>query len=75
MCWDLLRGYGSHAETSVASPSLVWYVAEGATHSGFDLFYLLQNPNAASAEVEVRFLLPGGVASATAQDHRAQQPR
>ena len=23
-----------------------WYLAEGATHSGFDLFYLIQNPNA-----------------------------
>ena len=23
-----------------------WYLAEGATHSGFDLFYLLQNPSA-----------------------------
>ena len=28
-----------------------WYLAEGATHSGFNLFYLLQNPNAVEAQV------------------------
>ena len=33
-----------------------WYLAEGATHSGFNLFYLLQNPNAAEALVRVRYL-------------------
>ena len=30
-----------------------WYLAEGATHSGFNLFYLLQNPNATAATVQV----------------------
>ena len=44
MSWDA-RGFGSHAETSIGAPSLTWYLAEGATHGGFDLFYLLQNPN------------------------------
>jgi hypothetical protein len=38
----------------------MWYLAEGATHSGFDLFYLLQNPNASEARVRVRFLRPSG---------------
>ncbi len=61
MTWGA-EGFGSHAETSVAAPALTWYLAEGATHSGFDLFYLLQNPGAADAEVEVTYLLPGGVA-------------
>jgi hypothetical protein len=56
MTWD----GGAHAETSVAAPSTVWYLAEGATHSGFDLFYLISNPNDAPAEAEVRYLLPGG---------------
>ena len=37
-----------------------WYLAEGATHSGFNLFYLLQNPNATAAQVRVRFLRPSG---------------
>ena len=38
-----------------AAPSTIWYLAEGSTN-GFDLFYLLQNPNDAAATVRVRFL-------------------
>jgi hypothetical protein len=57
MAWDT-RGYGGHAETAVAAPALTWYLAEGATHSGFALFYLIQNPNAVEAQVEVRYLRP-----------------
>jgi YVTN family beta-propeller protein len=53
--------YGSHAETSVASPSTTWFLAEGATHGAFDLFYLLQNPSATTpASVEIRFLRASG---------------
>jgi hypothetical protein len=60
MLWDA-TGYGSHAETSIAAPSLVWYLAEGATHSGFSLFYLVQNPHPTdAAQVLVRYLLPTG---------------
>jgi hypothetical protein len=40
MRWDRANGYGAHAEAAVAAPALEWYLAEGATHSGFDLFYL-----------------------------------
>jgi len=61
MSWDA-RGYGSHAETSLPRPSTTWYLAEGATHSGFNLFYLLQNPNDAPATVTVTYLLSGGAA-------------
>jgi subtilisin family serine protease len=43
MTWDG-SGYGAHAETATNEPSPRWYFAEGATHSGFALFYLLQNP-------------------------------
>ena len=58
--WDR-SGYGSHAETSVPSPELTWYLAEGATQAGFALFYLLQNPSAtAAADVRVTYLLPSG---------------
>jgi hypothetical protein len=57
MRWDA-RGYGSHAETSIASPALEWYLAEGATIGGFNLFYLIQNPNPTAATVEVTYLLP-----------------
>ncbi len=57
MRWDA-SGYGSHAETSIAAPRSSWYLAEGATTGGFQLFYLIQNPNVAAADVEVTYLLP-----------------
>ena len=58
MFWGASR-YGSHAETSLAAPATTWYLAEGATHGFFDLFYLVQNPDLTrSAEIRVRFLLP-----------------
>lgn len=60
MSWGT-DAYGAHAETAVAAPSPIWYLAEGATHSGFNLFYLLLNPNAAEAQVRVRYLRPSGV--------------
>ena len=60
MTWDA-TGYGAHAETSVAAPAPTWYLAEGATHTGFDLFYLIQNPHPTdAAEVRVRYLRPSG---------------
>jgi hypothetical protein len=61
MSWNPAAPYGAHAETAVASPALTWYLAEGATHSGFNLFYLLQNPNPVASEVRVRFLRPAGL--------------
>jgi hypothetical protein len=57
MTWDG-SAYGSHAETAVGAPALTWYLAEGATHSGFNLFYLLQNPTPHTASVRVRYLRP-----------------
>jgi hypothetical protein len=57
MSWDA-TAYAAHAETAVTSPATTWYFAEGATHSGFDLFYLIENPGAADAAVEVTYLLP-----------------
>ena len=59
VAWDA-SGYGGHAETGIEAPSTTWYLAEGATHSGMDLFYLIQNPNAGMAKVQVRYLLPYG---------------
>ena len=58
MRWDG-TGYASHAETAIVTPSLTWYLAEGATHSGFHLFYLLQNPNPTAATVEITYLRTG----------------
>jgi hypothetical protein len=60
MEWSGEARYGSHAEGSLASPGLTWYLAEGATHGAFDLYYLLQNPNEVDAQVRIRYLLPGG---------------
>lgn len=59
MTWDR-SGYGSHAETAVQFPAHTWYLAEGSTAGDFDLFYLVQNPNDAPANLQVKFLLPGG---------------
>lgn len=61
MYWNS-SGYGSHAETSLAAASSTWYLAEGATHSGFDLFYLVQNPNPTAVAVRVTYLLPAPLA-------------
>ncbi|MFN8061187.1 MAG: DUF5719 family protein [Vicinamibacterales bacterium] len=60
MWWAADNAYGTHGESSVAAPASTWYFAEGATHSGFSLFYLLQNPGDATASVRVRYLLPDG---------------
>ena len=56
MTWG--GGYGSHAETALAAPSTTWFLAEGATHGRFSLFYLLQNPGAAPATVAVDLPAP-----------------
>lgn len=53
-------GYGSHTETAVLQPATTWYLAEGATGGGFELYYLIQNPNAAALQVDVTYLLPFG---------------
>lgn len=59
MTWDG-TGYGAHAETAATAPAAVWYLAEGATHSGFSLFYLLQNPGDTATTVRVRYLRASG---------------
>lgn len=58
--WDASR-YGAHADSGVTSPASRWVLAEGATHSGFDLFYLVENPADTAAPVTVEFLRPGGL--------------
>jgi hypothetical protein len=55
MTWDR-TGNGAHAETSLAAPSTTWYLAEGATHGAFDLFYLIQNPGDAIANVQITYM-------------------
>ena len=62
MTWGTTAGaiYGSHAETATAAPSPTWFLAEGSTVLEFNLFYLLQNPQATTTSATVRFLLPSG---------------
>lgn len=60
MRWGVGTDDGAHGEKGVLAASPTWYLAEGATHSGFDLFYLLQNPNPEESRVRVRYLLPHG---------------
>ncbi len=55
MTWDT-NGYGSHAETSIKEPAQTWYLAEGATQNGFQLYYLIENPNTDPIDVRVRYL-------------------
>lgn len=62
MTWDG-TGYGSHAETAAASPSISWYFAEGSTSGAFRLFYLLENPHPFPVNTTVRYLLPSGQAA------------
>jgi Tol biopolymer transport system component len=65
MRWDS-TGYGTHLETALLAPSSTWYFAEGATHSGFSLFYLLQNPSPTTvAQVRVTFLKPSAIGPGT----------
>jgi hypothetical protein len=55
MTWDATT-YGAHAETALEAPATTWYLAEGATHGSFSLFYLLQNPNDTPAAVTINYL-------------------
>ena len=60
MTWDS-TGYGSHAERGILTRTATkWYFAEGATFGSFNLFYLVQNPNAQAAQVTVTYLLSSG---------------
>jgi hypothetical protein len=51
------RIYGTHGQSGVAAPATTWFLAEGTTLPGFDLFYLLQNPGEVAADLRVRYLL------------------
>ena len=54
------HGYGSHAETAAPTPSRQWFLAEGSTVLGFELFYMLQNPQPTITRTTVRYLLSSG---------------
>jgi hypothetical protein len=60
MSWTGKTGYAAHMETAVEQTSTIWYLAEGATHGSFELFYLVMNPGATPATLQVRYLRPEG---------------
>ena len=61
MTWSRGSRFGSHSERAVAAPSTSWFLAEGATHGAFDTFYLIENPNDATADIQVSYLRPNGL--------------
>ena len=50
-----------HTGPGQGDPLFPW-LAEGATHGSFDLFYLIQNPGSSDAQVTVRYLRPAPLA-------------
>ncbi len=52
------EAYGAHAETAIETPARTWHFAEGATHSGFDLFFLVFNTEERPVTVTARYLRP-----------------
>jgi hypothetical protein len=59
------EGRSASLEAAVTQPSATWYFAEGSTADPMELFYLVQNPGKEPADVQVRYLLPGGAAPVT----------
>jgi hypothetical protein len=59
--WDA-RGLAASLESAVDQPATSWFFAEGSTIDPLELFYLVQNPGTAPARIEVRYLLPNGLA-------------
>jgi hypothetical protein len=58
MYWNHFTG--GHDATAVAAPSNVWRFAEGFTGSGFETFFLLNNPSGTDTSTNLRFLLDSG---------------
>lgn len=74
MSWNA-RGYGAHSEASIPAPHASWYFAEGATHSGFQLFFLIENPNPVAAAVRAAYLTGDGRTDVSALYQVAPQSR
>lgn len=52
---------GGHCVCGINQPAREWYFAEGTTREGFETWLCLANPGDVEAEVEVDYLLAGGV--------------
>lgn len=53
---------GAHNSIGAYQTSTYWFLPEGTTRPGFDVWVLIQNPNDAAAEVRVTLLGPAGPA-------------
>ena len=51
---------GGTDQVGVEAPGTTWYLAEGATHSGFEEWLCIQNPGDTQANVTVTYMFPGG---------------
>jgi type VII secretion-associated serine protease mycosin len=62
---------GGHGGVAARAPSRTWYLAEGITGGGYDTWLMAMNPNQASANVKVTYMLEDG---STVEDHRVIAP-
>ena len=51
---------GGTVNQGIKAPGTSWYLAEGATHPGFEEWITIQNPGGASTEVTITYMFPGG---------------
>lgn len=52
--------WGSHASTGARAPAEKWYLAEGATWSGYEEWVTVLNPNDVTVKAELHFDTPAG---------------
>ena len=51
---------GGHDQVGVKEPGTTWYLAEGATHPGFEEWICIQNPGNSNTKVTITYMFPGG---------------
>ena len=72
---DPPRVFGAgHAGAGVPTAQARWFLAEGATGSFFDLYYLIANPAPQAARVRVSYLLPAGAPVVKSTRRRREPP-
>jgi len=49
----------AHSSVGVTSPEKTWFMPEGSTNWNFETWLLIQNPNAAQANVDVTYMIEG----------------
>ncbi len=53
---------GYHSSIGATAPSKVWYLAEGSSNWGLETWTLIENPNAAPADLTLTYMTPDGPA-------------